>query len=92
MLNVSLAALPSFIDSPESVLPCCREDAELWFSDVPAQLELAKSHCRECPVRESCLAGAIKNAEPCGVWGGEIFDNGVIVAQKKPRGRPRKAQ
>jgi WhiB family redox-sensing transcriptional regulator len=24
------------------------------------------------------------------VWGGEIFERGVIVARKRPRGRPRK--
>jgi WhiB family redox-sensing transcriptional regulator len=36
------------------------------------------------------LAGAIKRAEPGGVWGGEIFCHGVIVARKRPRvGRPR---
>jgi hypothetical protein len=24
------------------------------------------------------------------VWGGELFDNGVILAHKRRRGRPRK--
>jgi len=24
------------------------------------------------------------------VWGGEIFDHGVVIARKRPRGRPRK--
>ncbi|SEK21616.1 WhiB family transcriptional regulator, redox-sensing transcriptional regulator [Blastococcus sp. DSM 46786] len=71
-------------------LPCRVEDPELWFAENPSQLELAKSFCGDCPVRESCLAGAISRAEPWGVWGGEIFDRGVVIARKRPRGRPRK--
>jgi WhiB family transcriptional regulator, redox-sensing transcriptional regulator len=71
-------------------LPCRVEDPELWFAESPAQLELAKSLCTECPVREACLAGALDRAEPWGVWGGEIFDHGVVIARKRPRGRPRK--
>ena len=35
--------------------------------------------------------GAIERNEPWGVWGGEIFDRGVVIARKRPRGRPRKA-
>ena len=69
---------------------CRRFDPDLWFSDAPAQLELAKSLCGDCPVRVECLAGAVERAEPWGVWGGEIFDRGAIVARKRPRGRPRK--
>lgn len=71
-------------------LPCQLIGGDLWFSDRPAELELAKAHCRECPARRPCLAGAVKRGEPCGVWGGEIFDRGVIIAFKRPPGRPRK--
>jgi WhiB family transcriptional regulator, redox-sensing transcriptional regulator len=70
--------------------PCQREDPELWFSDMPAGLELAKTYCQSCPVRAACLAGALQRREPHGVWGGEIFIDGVVVARKRPRGRPRK--
>jgi WhiB family transcriptional regulator, redox-sensing transcriptional regulator len=63
----------------------------LWFSISPADLEVAKRLCAECPLRASCLAGAIERAEPWGVWGGEIVDHGVVVAHKRGRGRPRKA-
>jgi WhiB family redox-sensing transcriptional regulator len=66
----------------------CREDPRLWFSDLPADLELAKALCRNPPLRGPCLAGAIERAQPCGVWGGEIFDRGVTIASKRPRGRP----
>jgi WhiB family redox-sensing transcriptional regulator len=71
-------------------LPCRRFDPDLWFAEAPAELELAKALCAECPVRIECLAGAIERAEPWGVWGGEIFERGAVVPRKRPRGRPRK--
>ena len=69
-------------------LPCQRGGGELWFSDLPAELEQAKAYCLQCPVCAACLAGALERAEPCGVWGGEIFQAGAIIARKRPRGRP----
>lgn len=72
-------------------VPCRRFDPDLWFADAPAELELAKSLCMDCPVRVECLAGAMERAEPWGVWGGEIFERGAVIARKRPRGRPRKA-
>ena len=72
------------------LLPCLREDPQLWFSEQPADLELAKAHCRTCPLRGPCLDGALARREPHGVWGGEIFEQGRITARKAPRGRPRK--
>jgi WhiB family transcriptional regulator, redox-sensing transcriptional regulator len=71
-------------------LPCRVRDPELWFADNPAELELAKSYCLDCPVRAVCLAGALERREPWGVWGGEIFERGTVVPRKRPRGRPRK--
>ncbi|HIV59058.1 MAG TPA: WhiB family transcriptional regulator [Candidatus Stackebrandtia faecavium] len=69
----------------------CREyDADLWFADTPTELEFAKSLCGDCPVKTECLAGAMDRQEPWGVWGGEIFESGTVVARKRPRGRPRK--
>jgi WhiB family redox-sensing transcriptional regulator len=73
-------------------LPCRVQDPDLWFAESPAQLEQAKSLCAGCPVRAACLAGALERAEPWGVWGGEIFDRGVVIARKRPRGRPRKVR
>ena len=32
-------------------LPCQRQNLQLWFSDWPADLELAKAHCAPCPIR-----------------------------------------
>jgi WhiB family transcriptional regulator, redox-sensing transcriptional regulator len=74
----------------QQVLPCRGSDPDLWFADVPAELERAKTLCTDCPVRRQCLTAALERAEPWGVWGGEIFERGSIVSRKRPRGRPRK--
>lgn len=69
----------------------CRSEPDLFFSESPEEVERAKSMCGGCPVQELCLAGALKRREPWGVWGGELFDDGVVVPRKRPRGRPRKS-
>jgi WhiB family redox-sensing transcriptional regulator len=74
---------------PAARVPC-EDDPSLWFAESPAQLECAKALCRTCPVREACLEGALARAEPWGVWGGEILQDGAVIARKRPRGRPRK--
>lgn len=88
----SVAALVDLVD--ESVvadgLPCQENPADLWFAELPADVEAAKSLCGPCPVRDACLAGALRRAEPWGVWGGQLLVQGVVVARKRPRGRPRK--
>jgi WhiB family redox-sensing transcriptional regulator len=60
----------------------------LFFSDEPLDMARAKAICSSCVARAHCLAGAITREEPCGVWGGEIFVDGVPVAEKRRRGRP----
>ena len=82
---VLLTAQATALDDP---LPCRRENSQLWFSDVPADLQLAKAFCGPCPMRRVCLAGAVERGEPHGVWGGEIFTRGAIITEKRPRGRP----
>jgi WhiB family transcriptional regulator, redox-sensing transcriptional regulator len=69
----------------------CRSAPELFFADSPEELRRAKALCHDCPARAACLAGAVQRGEPWGVWGGELFDRGLVIADKRPRGRPRKA-
>ena len=68
----------------------CRHEPDLFFAESPDDVRLAKMLCAQCPVRAECLAGALRRGEPWGVWGGALFDRGTIIADKRPRGRPRK--
>ena len=88
-LEGSTGAAPGVVAVADSELPCRQTgDADLWFADTPARLEQAKALCVGCPVRAACLAGALRREEPWGVWGGEIFERGSVIARKRPRGRP----
>ena len=69
---------------------CQQYDPDLWFAEGTAETERARQLCRNCDLRAACLAGAIARAEPWGVWGGEVFDDGRISPVKRGRGRPRK--
>ena len=75
---------------PDDNLPCLSGDPDLFFAERPDDLERAKALCLDCPIRPQCLAAALDRGEPWGVWGGEIFDHGVVIARKRPRGRPPK--
>ncbi|NLG45909.1 WhiB family transcriptional regulator [Gordonia sp. (in: high G+C Gram-positive bacteria)] len=77
---------------PRIELPCqsVENDADLWFADQPNLLEEAKNLCQACPLQLQCLEAALEREEPWGVWGGEILDRGIVIARKRPRGRPRK--
>jgi WhiB family transcriptional regulator, redox-sensing transcriptional regulator len=78
-------------DTAANMLPCHDADAsDLFFSERPADLELAKSLCTGCPLIQECRQGALDREEPWGVWGGAIFESGRIIAVKRGRGRPRK--
>jgi len=74
----------------EDRLPCRVNNPELWFAESPADVEFAKTLCTACPVRALCLDGALERREPWGVWGGQLFLQGVVIPRKRPRGRPRK--
>ncbi len=88
--SISAPVLELTTSPAPAELPCRVEDPDLWFAENPADLETAKTLCATCPIRLTCLAEALQRREPWGVWGGEIFDHGVVIARKRPRGRPRK--
>ena len=73
----------------DRALPCHTADPELFFSEDASEMAVAKSLCASCPLLTSCLEGALARAEPWGIWGGELFDNGKVVAAKRRAGRPR---
>jgi WhiB family transcriptional regulator, redox-sensing transcriptional regulator len=72
----------------------CRDGAgtmtALFFSEQIDDIARAKAICVMCPMIEPCLEGALERREPWGVWGGQLFFNGKILAQKRKRGRPPK--
>jgi WhiB family transcriptional regulator, redox-sensing transcriptional regulator len=70
----------------------CMDDPDLFFAELPADVETAKAMCHGCPIRLACYAGALERREPWGVWGGELFLRGEVVPRKRPRGRPRKTE
>ncbi len=65
---------------------------DLFFSEQLDDIAAAKAVCGECEVRVICLEGALARREPWGVWGGELFFQGKILAQKRKRGRPPKVR
>ncbi|WGL51447.1 WhiB family transcriptional regulator [Nocardioides sp. BP30] len=75
----------------DELLPCRANNPELWFAESPHDVEFAKALCQACPVQELCLEGALNRREPWGVWGGELFLQGIVIPRKRPRGRPRKS-
>ena len=62
----------------------------LFFSEELQDIARAKLICAKCPVIADCLEGAIERREPWGVWGGQLFLNGRVLASKRRRGRPPK--
>lgn len=87
-----------FTDTAEATDPWaaanCRDETgsltELFFSDQIPDIIWAKEICSSCVLIDACLEGAIERREPWGVWGGQLFHNGRILAQKRKRGRPPK--
>jgi WhiB family redox-sensing transcriptional regulator len=64
--------------------------AGLFFSPDVRDIARAQGICATCTVLVPCLEGAVERREPRGVWGGQLFVDGRIVATKRRRGRPRK--
>jgi WhiB family redox-sensing transcriptional regulator len=64
--------------------------SDLFFSEEVPEIVAAKRICAECPVIAPCLEAALERREPCGVWGGQLFENGQIIHRKRRRGRPPK--
>ena len=63
----SLVLLTTQATALDDPLPRRRENPQLWFSDLLADLEHAKAYCQPCPIRQICLAGAAERHEPTGL-------------------------
>jgi WhiB family redox-sensing transcriptional regulator len=89
-LTHTLGTQSASIDWIDTSTPCRSYDPELWFAERPDDVALAQALCGDCALRAACLAGALERREPWGVWGGELFERGQVVARKRRPGRPRK--
>lgn len=83
-----------WLDNYDWAAARCRDvsiaDTGLFFSDLISDIARAKMICSTCSLLEPCLKGALARQEPAGVWGGQLFANGKVLAQKRKRGRPPK--
>lgn len=48
---------------------CLQVDPDLFFPEKGGQAKPAKMVCRGCPVRNACLAWALKTRQMDGIWG-----------------------
>jgi WhiB family redox-sensing transcriptional regulator len=64
------------------------ELTDVFFSGESQDIARAKRLCLSCPALIPCLEGALERREPWGVWGGQLFVDGMIVTIKRRRGRP----
>ena len=69
----------------------CAGLTELFFSDAHDDAERAIELCGSCAERVPCLERAKAQREPCGVWGGQVFRDGIALDAPPKRGRPAKA-
>lgn len=87
--RIGLGDVTFAYDNDKSLtLPCHVADPELFFSETDQGIAEAKALCGRCPVRNKCLEGALSRQEPCGVWGGQLIEDGVIIERKRRAGRP----
>ncbi len=63
----------------------------LFYSEQLDDIARAKAICGKCPIRQACFDAALVRREPYGVWGGQLFYKGRVLAMKRPRGRPPKS-
>ena len=80
----------AYDDAKAFTLPCHTSDPEIFFADDDAVIAQAKALCGSCPMRSACLDGALSRQEPCGVWGGQLIEDGVIIERRRRAGRPPK--
>jgi WhiB family redox-sensing transcriptional regulator len=66
-LLAQFKSIPAQLDLTRAV--CMNADSEVFFSEDPSEIALAKSICGECPIARQCAEWAAKNAE-YGVFGG----------------------
>ena len=86
---------PCTTQLPEWTRSCCPAGSttrSCGSPSPPRTWSTPRPCASDCPVQALCLDGALERREPWGVWGGELFLQGVVIPRKRPRGRPRKSE
>jgi len=65
---------------------CATVDPGLFFPEHGGPSVKAKRICRGCPVREPCLAFALRRGEEWGIWGGLSYTGRQAAAARQARG------
>ena len=64
------------------IVPCREHDA--GSGSRRDDVEFAKALCGTCPVVEECLTHAVETGAMWGIWGGQLFEWGVLVPRSAP--------
>jgi len=65
---------------------CAGTDPEIFFPAADDPATRARAICRQCPVRQDCLAYALDAQEEYGIWGGlGPRERQQLRRQDKPR-------
>jgi len=51
----------------------------LWLSDSMKDQVEAQRACGRCPVRQECATYAAKVPPDCGIWAGQLYEDGVSI-------------
>jgi hypothetical protein len=80
----SLEVLTDFVNLPQVTgkEACLETEPDLFFSEFPLDIALAKDICAECPLIAACRAYALKH-ENNGVWGGLSADERFALRGNK---------
>jgi WhiB family redox-sensing transcriptional regulator len=63
---------------------CRGQGPDVFFLERGESMDVARAVCNHCPVRRECLAFAVKDVGPKGVWGGESEQGRRRLRAKRP--------
>lgn len=79
----TVTQFPELPGTEDGALPC-HADPETWFASDSDHLSYAAAKCDRCPIKRSCLEGALQRREPIGMWGGVVFKEGRPISVRVP--------
>jgi WhiB family transcriptional regulator, redox-sensing transcriptional regulator len=72
--------LPPEDSSWLAVSACANTDRDLWFSFLPADIQLARETCAGCPVQDECLDYSLHDPPATqGIWCGLTWEERSVI-------------